>query len=69
MPVSWAIAEGLDGACAGQCSLSGHTDLVRSVTMRDDLVASASYDGSIKLWDRQSRALVRDIKGIHGRAS
>ncbi|KAJ6501933.1 WD40 repeat-like protein [Mycena sanguinolenta] len=42
-----------------------HADLVRSVALGPDFVLSGSYDLTIKVWDRQTGALVADLTGGH----
>ncbi|KAF7295670.1 F-box/WD repeat-containing protein 11 [Mycena indigotica] len=42
-----------------------HADLVRSVALGKDFVVSGSYDLTIKVWDRQTGALVADLAGGH----
>ncbi|EJD02149.1 WD40 repeat-like protein [Fomitiporia mediterranea MF3/22] len=42
-----------------------HTDLVRSVALGPDFVLSGSYDQSIKVWDRETGALLADLSGKH----
>ncbi|EUC53843.1 F-box/WD repeat protein 1A [Rhizoctonia solani AG-3 Rhs1AP] len=43
----------------------GHKDLVRTVAMNRDFVVSGSYDETIKVWDRQTGALLGDLTGGH----
>ncbi|KAG8730002.1 hypothetical protein FRC12_020575 [Ceratobasidium sp. 428] len=43
----------------------GHKDLVRTVAMNHDFVVSGSYDETIKVWDRQTGALLADLTGGH----
>jgi WD40 repeat protein len=43
----------------------GHKDLVRTVAMNHDFVVSGSYDETIKVWDRQTGALLGDLTGGH----
>jgi len=42
-----------------------HRDLVRSVALGEELVLSGSYDLTIKVWNRQTGALVADLSGGH----
>jgi len=42
-----------------------HQDLVRAVAMDADVVVSASYDSTIKVWDRNSGTLLADLVGGH----
>ncbi|KAJ7073851.1 WD40 repeat-like protein [Mycena amicta] len=42
-----------------------HADLVRSVALGKDFVISGSYDLTIKVWDRNTGALVADLAGGH----
>ncbi|KAH7909854.1 WD40-repeat-containing domain protein [Hygrophoropsis aurantiaca] len=42
-----------------------HTHLVRSVALGDEFAFSGSYDLSIKVWDRNTGALVTDLTGGH----
>ncbi|KAF8592956.1 WD40 repeat-like protein, partial [Ceratobasidium sp. AG-I] len=43
----------------------GHKELVRTVAMNNDFVVSGSYDETIKVWDRQTGALLADLTGGH----
>ena len=55
----WTVATG-----ALQRSLTGHTDLVASVaTGRGGFLASGSWDGTIRLWNPTSGALIRYARG------
>ncbi|KAI5122212.1 hypothetical protein M0805_002701 [Coniferiporia weirii] len=42
-----------------------HSDLVRSVAIGTEFVLSASYDKTIKVWDRETGSLVADLGGRH----
>ncbi|KZV88306.1 WD40 repeat-like protein [Exidia glandulosa HHB12029] len=42
-----------------------HSELVRSVALGDDMCISGSYDGTVKIWDRKSGALIADLTGGH----
>lgn len=42
-----------------------HEDLVRSVVLNSDLVISGSYDHTVKVWDRNTGALIADLAGGH----
>ncbi|TDL24900.1 WD40 repeat-like protein [Rickenella mellea] len=42
-----------------------HSDLVRSVALGSELAVSGSYDKSVKVWDRESGALLADLKDRH----
>lgn len=42
-----------------------HCDLVRSVALTSEFCISASYDTSVKVWDRQTGALVADLANGH----
>ncbi|KAI0823519.1 WD40 repeat-like protein [Trametes gibbosa] len=42
-----------------------HEDLVRSVALGSEFVVSGSYDFTVKVWDRQTGALVADLAGGH----
>ena len=44
---------------------NNHSDLVRCVALGDDYVVSASYDTTIKVWDRKKGVLVADLIGGH----
>jgi len=44
---------------------SAHSDLVRSVVLGEDWVASGSYDSSVKIWSRKTGAFVADLSGGH----
>ncbi|KAF9519970.1 hypothetical protein BS47DRAFT_1324026 [Hydnum rufescens UP504] len=42
-----------------------HLDLVRAVVMDEDVVVSASYDSTIKVWDKKTGALLSDLVSGH----
>ncbi|KAI0780393.1 WD40 repeat-like protein [Trametes elegans] len=42
-----------------------HEDLVRSVALGSEFVVSGSYDFTVKVWDRQTGALIADLAGGH----
>lgn len=42
-----------------------HQELVRSVSLNSDFVVSGSYDFTVKVWERQTGALVADLAGGH----
>lgn len=42
-----------------------HADLVRSVALGGDWVVSASYDHTIRVWDRNTGAMVADLTNGH----
>ncbi|RPD71514.1 WD40 repeat-like protein [Lentinus tigrinus ALCF2SS1-7] len=42
-----------------------HEDLVRSVALNSEVVVSGSYDFTVKVWDRQTGALIADLAGGH----
>lgn len=48
-----------------RCFNRGHKDLVRSLHLSDHVTLSASYDSTIKMWDRQSGRLIFDFEGCH----
>lgn len=48
-----------------RCFNRGHTELVRSLYLGDEVALSASYDKTIKMWDRQSGRLIFDFSGCH----
>ncbi|ORY84264.1 WD40-repeat-containing domain protein [Protomyces lactucae-debilis] len=50
------------GRCQ-QRTLRGHTDGVMCVQADDSIIASGSYDGSIKIWDLTSGELLRTLDG------
>ncbi|KAI0647579.1 WD40 repeat-like protein [Trametes meyenii] len=62
-------------ACGSNASAGGasqppprrraHEDLVRSVALGSEFVVSGSYDFTVKVWDRQTGALVADLAGGH----
>ncbi|WVQ72337.1 hypothetical protein IAR50_001888 [Cryptococcus sp. DSM 104548] len=54
----------VSGTCA-RCYNRGHLDLVRSVHLGKDVVFSASYDATVKIWDRQSGSILADLKDAH----
>ncbi len=61
-----AIAEGITGTRAVGKLLRGHADSVYAVDWSNDgrLVASASGDGTVKLWDPIARRELRTIEGF-----
>ncbi|EJD53092.1 WD40 repeat-like protein [Auricularia subglabra TFB-10046 SS5] len=42
-----------------------HSELVRSVALGEDMCFSGSYDGTVKMWDRKTGALIADLTGGH----
>lgn len=48
-----------------RCNNRGHTDLVRSLHVAEDVTLSASYDSTTKIWDRVSGRLIFDFEGCH----
>ncbi len=38
-----------DGTRCGRCNNRGHTELVRSLLLRDDVILSGSYDSTVKV--------------------
>ncbi|KAI0070953.1 WD40 repeat-like protein [Panus rudis PR-1116 ss-1] len=66
---SVVVASGasLNGGTAGQVRVRAraHADLVRSVALSADFAVSASYDTTVKIWDRKTGALVADLSGGH----
>jgi len=48
-----------------RCWNKGHTDLVRSLCLKDDLFLSGSYDATVKIWDRATGRLLTDLHGSH----
>jgi Tol biopolymer transport system component len=46
-------------------TLHGHTDIVNAVSFSPDsrTLASGSYDGTVKLWSRHSRQVLRTLQG------
>jgi WD40 repeat protein len=42
-----------------------HLDLVRSVRLGEDFAVSASYDCSLKVWDRRTGEVIADLTGGH----
>jgi len=75
----WSTSPDVLGSAAGTLCLTcgcttirkpnapvrSHEDLVRSVAMGKDFVVSGSYDFSVKVWDRKTGVLVRDLAGGH----
>jgi F-box/WD-40 domain protein MET30 len=50
----------------GRCSiktLKGHTNGVTCLHFRDNILASGSYDTTIKIWDMESREEIRTLRG------
>ncbi|KAG9226538.1 hypothetical protein CCMSSC00406_0005795 [Pleurotus cornucopiae] len=66
-----AVGLGASAVRAGPATASSanscapHRDLVRSVALGEHFVLSGSYDLSIKVWDRNTGALVANLKGGH----
>lgn len=48
-----------------RCNNRGHTDLVRSLHVSEDVTLSASYDSTTKIWDRHTGRLIFDFEGCH----
>lgn len=48
-----------------RCNNRGHTELVRSLHIGEDVTLSASYDSTIKMWERQTGRLIFDFEGCH----
>lgn len=48
-----------------RCFNRGHTEIVRSLYLRDEVTLSASYDKTIKMWERASGRLIFDFSGCH----
>lgn len=48
-----------------RCFNRGHTELVRSLYLGDEVALSASYDKTIKMWDRRTGRLIFDFSGCH----
>jgi hypothetical protein len=59
------------GACGAEkpakapAARAAHSKLVRSVRLTDEFAVSASYDATVKVWDRASGKLVADLAGGH----
>ncbi|KDN39599.1 hypothetical protein RSAG8_08755, partial [Rhizoctonia solani AG-8 WAC10335] len=68
-PLPLAASSQLCQSCSGLGTVAkprvGHKDLVRTVAMNRDFVVSGSYDETIKVWDRQTGALLGDLTGGH----
>lgn len=47
------------------CKIEGHADVVTDVRLQGDTIVSASWDGTIKIWDRENWRLLRTLEG-HG---
>ncbi|OSD08312.1 WD40 repeat-like protein [Trametes coccinea BRFM310] len=59
-----------NNASAGEASQPpprrrAHEDLVRSVALGSEFVVSGSYDFTVKVWERQTGALIADLAGGH----
>ncbi|WOO82387.1 F-box/WD repeat-containing protein lin-23 [Vanrija pseudolonga] len=52
-------------AGCSRCLNRGHTELVRSLHLGEQVTLSASYDSTIKMWDRQTGRLIFDFEGCH----
>ncbi|CAK9780579.1 WD40 repeat-like protein [Cutaneotrichosporon oleaginosum] len=48
-----------------RCFNRGHTELVRSLYLGDHVTLSASYDKTIKMWERATGRLIFDFSGCH----
>ncbi|KAJ1311617.1 hypothetical protein OPQ81_010093 [Rhizoctonia solani] len=68
-PIPLVASSQLCQSCNGLGTVAkprvGHKDLVRTVAMNYDFVVSGSYDETIKVWDRQTGALLGDLTGGH----
>ncbi|KAG9101488.1 hypothetical protein FS749_006391 [Ceratobasidium sp. UAMH 11750] len=62
---SGTICQSCNGAGTVVTQPVGHKDLVRTVAMNREFVVSGSYDETIKVWDRQTGALLADLTGGH----
>ncbi|CAE6518121.1 unnamed protein product [Rhizoctonia solani] len=69
VPLPLAASSQVCQSCNGLGTVAkprvGHKDLVRTVAMNHDFVVSGSYDETIKVWDRQTGALLGDLTGGH----
>jgi mitogen-activated protein kinase organizer 1 len=43
-------------------TLTGHTGVVNAVAMTPELYLSASYDGTVRIWDAKSRSAIQTMK-------
>lgn len=48
-----------------RCLNRGHTDLVRSLHIGETVTLSASYDSTIKMWNRRDGKLIANFEGFH----
>ncbi|WRT63281.1 uncharacterized protein IL334_000184 [Kwoniella shivajii] len=48
-----------------RCGNRGHSDLIRTVYMGENIVVSGSYDSRVKIWDRSSGQHLIDLSGAH----
>ncbi|KAJ9120835.1 hypothetical protein QFC22_002769 [Naganishia vaughanmartiniae] len=53
------------GHACFNCEKKGHTDLVRSLWLGQDVVFSGSYDSKLKAWNRHTGLLVKDLPDLH----
>ena len=53
------------GQCSGLTTLEGHSDSVLSVAISGDgqMIVSGSRDTTLKLWDVETRELMKTIEG------
>ncbi|EIW72921.1 hypothetical protein TREMEDRAFT_59082 [Tremella mesenterica DSM 1558] len=69
-PICWASCicpQGtrVEGRSCGRCFNRGHTDLVRSLHLGEEVILSGSYDSTVKVWDRKSGSLLLALAGAH----
>jgi len=60
-----AIQQQLGTELVRRSKIEGHTDVVTGVRIQGDTIISSSWDGTVRIWDRDNWDLLRTLEG-HG---